>query len=301
MNIGLEDAEGGPGPRSDYCNTNSAGFWQPRTVDVTDFAQAHEGQQIVVSAVTAGDATLNTNFFLDEISLQVTTADSVTHDLTVASAGTGTGTVASSPAGLSCGETCSVAFNEGTEVVLTASPASDSTFTGWSGDCTGTGTCTISMTEARSVTAAFNLNPIRRPDGMIRRSTESSFAGNNIYNSTGSGQSKTSSGRRTTSKSFIVRIQNDGGDGKLPSQGSGQLKRLQSCLLQGNDRHYRSRGRGVFQADSLTPGATRSIKVKITATLSAAYGTTKNVAITSRSQVVTAKADTVKAAMKAVR
>jgi endoglucanase len=78
------------------------------------------------------------------------------HALTVSRAGGGSGTVASSPSGIACGSTCSASFSGGTSVTLTASPASGSTFAGWSGACTGTGTCTVSMTAARSVTATFN-------------------------------------------------------------------------------------------------------------------------------------------------
>jgi endoglucanase len=77
--------------------------------------------------------------------------------LTVTRAGTGTGTVTSSPAGISCGATCSASFASGASVTLTASAASGSTFAGWSGGvCTGTAACTVSMTAARSVTATFN-------------------------------------------------------------------------------------------------------------------------------------------------
>lgn len=81
------------------------------------------------------------------------------HVLSVAKSGAGTGTVTSSPAGISCGASCSAAYNDGTNVVLTAAPAQGSTFSGWSGACTGTGTCTVSMTAARSVTATFGLGP----------------------------------------------------------------------------------------------------------------------------------------------
>lgn len=75
--------------------------------------------------------------------------------LTVTKAGTGSGTVTSSPSGINCGSTCSANYSSGASVTLTAAAASGSTFSGWSGACTGTGTCTVSMTAARSVTATF--------------------------------------------------------------------------------------------------------------------------------------------------
>lgn len=76
--------------------------------------------------------------------------------LTVTKAGTGEGTVTSSPSGIACGTDCEEDFNDGTEVLLTASPASTSTFVGWTGACSGTGTCQVSMTEAKTVSATFS-------------------------------------------------------------------------------------------------------------------------------------------------
>jgi uncharacterized delta-60 repeat protein/uncharacterized repeat protein (TIGR02543 family) len=76
--------------------------------------------------------------------------------LTVATSGAGTGTVTSSPTGIDCGATCIAAFAPGASVTLTATPASDSTFTGWTGDCTGTATpCTITMSADKTTTATF--------------------------------------------------------------------------------------------------------------------------------------------------
>jgi ABC-type xylose transport system substrate-binding protein len=78
-----------------------------------------------------------------------------TYALTVTKAGTGTGTVSSSPAGITCGADCSQIYNYNTTVTLTATPAAGSLFSGWSGACTGTGSCVVSMTAAKSVTATF--------------------------------------------------------------------------------------------------------------------------------------------------
>ena len=75
--------------------------------------------------------------------------------LTVTTAGSGTGQVTSSPAGIDCGSTCSLGFLPGTNVTLTAAPADGSVFTGWTGDCAGTEACTLTMGGAHSVQATF--------------------------------------------------------------------------------------------------------------------------------------------------
>jgi PKD repeat protein len=79
-------------------------------------------------------------------------------DLTVSGQGSGSGQVTSSPAGIACPPVCQAGFDPGTAVTLTASPDAGSIFTGWSGDCSGTGACQITMNQARSVTANFALN-----------------------------------------------------------------------------------------------------------------------------------------------
>ena len=86
-----------------------------------------------------------------------------THELTVAKAGApADGTVISAPTGIDCGPTCSHDFAAGSDVTLTATADTGSTFTGWSGSgisCSGTGTCTVALNADEIVTATFNSVP----------------------------------------------------------------------------------------------------------------------------------------------
>lgn len=79
-----------------------------------------------------------------------------TYQLTVATNGTGGGTVTSSPSGINCGSVCKAGFSTGAAITLTATPSSGSVFAGWSGGCSGTSGCTFSFTQDTSVTATFN-------------------------------------------------------------------------------------------------------------------------------------------------
>jgi len=81
------------------------------------------------------------------------------YKLTTAKAGTSTGTITSSPSGISCGSDCTEDYVYGTGVKLTAAP-STGTFGGWSGACSGKATtCNVTMDGAKSVTATFNMLP----------------------------------------------------------------------------------------------------------------------------------------------
>jgi Fe-S cluster biogenesis protein NfuA len=82
--------------------------------------------------------------------------------LTVSKSGTGAGTVASTPAGVECGGTCSAEFEAGTEVELTASPEEGSEFLKWGGACSGTGSCQVTMSTAKSVSATFKAIPTHK-------------------------------------------------------------------------------------------------------------------------------------------
>ena len=76
-------------------------------------------------------------------------------DLTVSFPGNGNGTVTSNPAGINCTSGCDARFSPGTVVTLTATSATGTTFVGWGGACSGTGSCSVTMSGDQTVTATF--------------------------------------------------------------------------------------------------------------------------------------------------
>lgn len=80
-----------------------------------------------------------------------------TFTLSVTLSGTGTGGVESSPSGIDCGEDCQEDYNVDTQVTLTATATGNSTFTGWSGSCSGLGDCVVTMDNSHNILAAFNV------------------------------------------------------------------------------------------------------------------------------------------------
>ena len=118
-------------------------------------ATANEGYTFAGWSGDASGTTSPTNVTMDA-------AKSVTADFTlnqytlnVIKPGTGSGTVSSSPPGIDCGATCAATYDYNTSVTLTATPAIGSTFLGWAGSCSGTGSCVVTMSAARSVSATF--------------------------------------------------------------------------------------------------------------------------------------------------
>jgi subtilisin family serine protease len=69
--------------------------------------------------------------------------------------GSGSGAITSSPSGINCGAICSAQFSPSAPIVLTATPAAGSIFTGWLGACTGTGACSVQASGSKPVSATF--------------------------------------------------------------------------------------------------------------------------------------------------
>jgi hypothetical protein len=73
----------------------------------------------------------------------------------------GSGTVVSSPPGLSCPGTCTAGFDKGQTVTLTAEPGTGSRLEAWGGACSGHGACSVTADEAKTVSAIFGVGTHR--------------------------------------------------------------------------------------------------------------------------------------------
>ena len=140
------------------------------SIDASDISamRAHSGQ-----LVTAG------NFQFDVNHTGLITASDISAvkarlgfvipvspaSLTVSFAGTGGGTITSTPAGLACSALCTRSFNINAAITLTATPAASSAFTGWSGACSGTAmTASVTLSNNTTCTATFALTgPLDNP------------------------------------------------------------------------------------------------------------------------------------------
>lgn len=102
-----------------------------------------------------------THATIDPVTRVVTLTCVPTHlyTLTITPTGNGTGSVTGAPVGISCSPTssagCSHDYFAGTQVSMTAAAGPRSRFAGWSGPCSGTGTCTVTMDAAKTLTAQF--------------------------------------------------------------------------------------------------------------------------------------------------
>jgi len=123
--------------------------------------------------------------------------------LTVTKSGEGTGTVASSPAGINCGAVCSVKLDYGTQVTLTATADAGAVFKTWTGACNGQGpTCTLTIAGDTSTNAVFGLPPSGGGGG----SGGSGGAGTGGGGGTGSGGGGSGGTADTTLEAQLVAV-----------------------------------------------------------------------------------------------
>lgn len=201
-------------------------------------------------------------------------------ELTVAKSGNGSGRVVSSPSGIDCGTVCAAAFAPGTVATLGAAPNTGSLFTGWSGACSGQGSCQVTLDRDRAVTASFV--PIaHRADAMIRAGVAGDWVGDDVYSVTGAGESVSISAARGTTAVFEVQVQNDGnvpdilaivgaaGTGDITVRYADAVGDITPAVIQ-----------GTYRTDAIPPGASRKLTVTLTIAHRTRAGTQLSIPLT---------------------
>jgi WD40 repeat protein len=147
-----------------------------------------DGNRVITALAVSPDGRA---LFAGSLSGTVLTEDlGFTMTVTVPS-GPGTGLVSSDTGGITCASNnqglCSVTYPRDTPVTLTATtPASNSTFTGWSQECSGFAPCITTMSNDHNVTAGFGLGPGNNgPRAKIASTGYDSIA--NAYSAAGAG------------------------------------------------------------------------------------------------------------------
>ena len=136
---------------------------------------------------------------------------------------------------------------------------------------------------------------VRKPDGWIRLGT-GAYVGNNVYNTTATGQSRTGSALRGHTVTFGIAIQNDGSG----AMDRFKVKATGTATTTYTVKYYRGTTditaavvAGTYTTASLAPGATFLITAKVTVKSTAAVGSKVTRLVTFTSVGNSAKKDAV--------
>jgi hypothetical protein len=145
--------------------------------------------------------------------------------------------------------------------------------------------------------------PIYRPDEWIKLHTATSYIGDGVYSSTGSGETATVTTGRGTSQTFDIAVQNDGSVADtFLVKGGGSTSRMQVRYysgLTGNTDITSLVTGGGYTTSSLAPGGSVFIRIVVTVGSSTPRGTVQSWLVTASSKTKSSNLDAVKAQVTA--
>jgi hypothetical protein len=142
----------------------------------------------------------------------------------------------------------------------------------------------------------------QRPDGLISTASSSRYVGNNVYNTTGTNQTRTQSARRSQYRDFYVRVYNDGNvPNTFTLKGSAAVSRSTVRYCYGAANITAAMRSAAGYTVSLKAGGYRQIRVRITVGSAAALGSLKTAKVTAAWSGDGTRTDVVKAVVKVVR
>jgi hypothetical protein len=139
----------------------------------------------------------------------------------------------------------------------------------------------------------------RQPDNLIKTSSESTYLGSNVYNTDGTGQTKSQNINAGRSATFNVMIQNDGSaTDSFTVQGNGSSTGFTIRYYTGSSGGTEittAVTAGTYRVSNLGPGANQLIRAVVTVTRGTVSGAVKDCLVTSSSVGDNLKRDAVKA------
>jgi len=146
-------------------------------------------------------------------------------------------------------------------------------------------------------------DPVYRPDAQIRTSSSSTWAGNNVYNTTGVGQTKLLKEPGGHAATFYERVQNDGTGAAdaFRLKGAGSTTKFSVKYFVGTTNVTSGVVAGTYRTGSVAPGGfSKVLKIVITPKRAARAGDLEADLITATSTHTSTKKDAVKAKVKAL-
>jgi hypothetical protein len=139
---------------------------------------------------------------------------------------------------------------------------------------------------------------VTRPDAQIRLGG-GAFIGNGVYNTTGAGQTRSTTVPRLGTATFTVRIQNDGNVADdLRVRGQATTSRYTVTYKAGSTNVTSQVVAGTYTLDDVGPGATRNLTVIVKARAGTPVGNLVNRLVTVTSVGDTTRKDAVKATVR---
>ena len=135
----------------------------------------------------------------------------------------------------------------------------------------------------------------QRPDARVRLSTVTALTGNNVYNTTGEQQTVSVTSGRSVTTSFVVNVQNDGSaTDSFLVRGPGNSPGFTVKYFLGTNDVTTAVVNGTHSMNSVPPGASRAIQMRVTTSGTVALGAVKSSLVTATSKNNGTAADAVK-------
>jgi len=143
--------------------------------------------------------------------------------------------------------------------------------------------------------------PSYQPDAQIKASGDSSYIGDNVYSSDGSGETRSIGVKAGSSGTFLINIQNDASAAdSLTLKGGGSSSSFTVKYYSGTSGGTDITSlvtAGSYKTSSVAPGASQAIRMVVTVARKAASGMSNNFLITVTSSSDMTKQDTVEASV----